>query len=131
MDVGFIGLGRLGSVLVGGLLEGSVESLRVYDVDPSAMERWVGSGASPATSIAEIARSADVVGICVQDDDRLRDVVSSPTGLLAAPMRPGAIIVVHSTVRPETCRELADEAASVGVSLIDAAISICRAQGPE
>jgi 3-hydroxyisobutyrate dehydrogenase-like beta-hydroxyacid dehydrogenase len=65
----------------------------------------------------------DVIGVCVRDDAQLRDVVSGPQGLLSTPMHAGSVIAVHSTVHPNTCRELAKQAKRLGVDLIDAAIS--------
>ncbi len=38
-------------------------------------------------------------------------------------MEPGSVIAVHSTVHPDTCRELAKKAGAQGVSVIDAPVS--------
>ena len=38
-------------------------------------------------------------------------------------MKPGSVIAVHSTVHPNTCRELAKKAGAQGVSVIDAPVS--------
>jgi 3-hydroxyisobutyrate dehydrogenase-like beta-hydroxyacid dehydrogenase len=38
-------------------------------------------------------------------------------------MTPGSVIAIHSTVHPDTCRELAKNAESHGVSVIDAPVS--------
>ena len=124
MRVGFIGVGRLGSQLVERLVEGDFESLVLYDAEESAVRRFVEAGALVAASIGQVASSApDVVGVCVQNDAQLEDVVAGVDGLLAAPLPAGAVIAVHSTVHPETCRRLAADAEAVGVTLIDAAIS--------
>jgi 3-hydroxyisobutyrate dehydrogenase-like beta-hydroxyacid dehydrogenase len=123
MKLGFVGLGRLGSEIASRLLASGLGELNIFDVDPSALERFSRVGAIPAGSATELARrGCDVVGVCVQDDAQLRAVVAGPDGLLAAPMRKG-VIAVHSTVHPETCQELQTKAVPAGVELVDAAIS--------
>jgi 3-hydroxyisobutyrate dehydrogenase len=49
-------------------------------------------------------------------------LAAGPEGLLAG-AQPGSIIVVHSTVHPSTCRNLAERASVRGVSVIDAPVS--------
>ena len=56
----------------------------------------------------------------VGDDDVL-SVATGPGG--AVRMRKGGIIVVHSTVHPDTCVKPAAEAAERGVSVVDAPVS--------
>lgn len=124
MRVGFVGLGRLGSQLVDGLVAAGHESLTLFDVSSEALARFADRDATLAASVAEVgAAASDVVGVCVQNDAQLRDVVTGSGGLLSAPMTEGAVIAVHSTVHPTTCRGLAKEAEALGVTLIDAAIS--------
>ena len=43
--------------------------------------------------------------------------------MLLAGLKPGSVIAVHSTVHPDTCRELAKKAGAQGVSVIDAPVS--------
>ena len=49
-------------------------------------------------------------------------ITGGERGLLAS-MKPGGVIAVHSTVHPNTCRELANTAAAKGISVIDAPVS--------
>jgi 3-hydroxyisobutyrate dehydrogenase-like beta-hydroxyacid dehydrogenase len=56
------------------------------------------------------------------DDAGVEEVVAGAGGLLHG-MRPGGIVVVHSTVHPETCRTLAARAAARGITLLDAPVS--------
>ena len=60
--------------------------------------------------------------LCVVGDDDVRQVLHGETGVLAG-MAPGGIIAIHSTVHPDTCREIAEMAAAQGVSVIDAPVS--------
>ena len=121
MRIGFIGLGRLGAQLVDRLLEIEFEALTLYDIDEKATARYRDTGATLARSVGEVASGAlDLIGICVQDDAQVEEVVAA---LLAESLPAGTIIAVHATVHPATCRRLAADTAAVGVNLVDAAIS--------
>lgn len=63
--------------------------------------------------------SADIVLVVVPTDE---DVTSVVADLLADP-HPGQVIAICSSVRPETCRRLASDAAGHGVDLLDVALT--------
>jgi 3-hydroxyisobutyrate dehydrogenase len=75
-----------------------------------------------ATSPCDLAATVDVVGLCVRTDQDVCAVIDGDDGVLAG-ARPGTIVAIHSTVHPETCRRLADEAAARHVTVIDAPLS--------
>jgi len=129
LRVGFIGLGSMGGAQ-GRCLANSGFDLAVFDVHPPTLQAFAQS-ARLAASVAELGRSADVVGVCVRDDAQVRETLEGPDGLLAN-MRPGTIVLVHSTVSPETVHALAAQAAARGIELLDAAVSRTRmnASGP-
>jgi 3-hydroxyisobutyrate dehydrogenase-like beta-hydroxyacid dehydrogenase len=62
------------------------------------------------------------VCLCVVGDDDVRQVLYGETGVLAG-LASGGIVAIHSTVHPDTCREVAEKAAAQGVSVIDAPVS--------
>ncbi len=66
-----------------------------------------------------MGEGADVVELCVQDDRQVEDCAD----LLLPAMKPGAVILVHSTVRPSTVVELGERAAARGVAVLDAALA--------
>ena len=115
-SVGFIGLGSMGGGQARELAKLALP-LTVFDKFPAAMEPFRGK-ATLATSIADLGQ-CDVVGICVQDD---KQVIECCDELIPALQR-GAVILVHSTIRPATARMLAERAAAVGVELMDAAVT--------
>jgi 3-hydroxyisobutyrate dehydrogenase-like beta-hydroxyacid dehydrogenase len=69
-----------------------------------------------------LAAAADYIGICVWDDEAVREVVCGRDGVLAG-CRPGSVIAIHSTVHPDTCQELAQAAALRGAAVLDAPVS--------
>ena len=62
-------------------------------------------GATLAGSAAELGAACDVVSVMVLDDAQVRAVVAE----LLTTARPATVIAVHSTIRPETAEELADD----------------------
>ena len=125
MRIGFVGLGAMGSQIAHDLVAAGHE-MTLFDLDPAAMDAFSGRGARLAASVAEVAAASEIVGICVVDDEQVRDVVSGAGGLLESGMEHGAIVMVHSTVHPSTVEELADVASASGVDLID----VCVSAGP-
>jgi 3-hydroxyisobutyrate dehydrogenase-like beta-hydroxyacid dehydrogenase len=59
---------------------------------------------------------------CVVGDDDDKQVLDGDTEVLAGPAA-GGIVEIHSTVHPDTCREIAKSAADKGISVIDAPVS--------
>src|SRR5882757_9760224 len=120
MRAGFIGLGHIGADMAKSLAAAPFE-LTVFDVAPGALSRFDGI-ARLAGSAADVGRHSEIVGVCVRDDVQLRAALTGPDGLLKGIGKRG-IILVHSTVRATTIRELAVVASERGVDLIDAAVS--------
>ncbi len=116
--VGFVGLGQMGALIAGHLV-GWPGGLVVYDVRPQACAPLAGQGARVAGSVAELAATADVVSVMVLDDTQVRSVVDE----LLTVGRPGSVVAVHSTIRPQTAVELAGQAADRGVDVLDAPVS--------
>ena len=115
--VGFIGLGDIGEPMARNLC-GTFEVV-VHDLRADAVAKLVDSGAKPASSPREVGERSDAVCVCVLDDASTRAVVAGPDGILAG-ARPGAIVAIHSTIHPETARELAALAKQRGAHVVDA-----------
>lgn len=120
MRVGFIGLGSMGGDQARCLIAKEFD-VTVFDVFPQAMKAFEGV-ARLASSVPDVAAHADVVGVCVRDDQQVNDILDGDVGLIEN-LRPGAIILVHSTVNPETILALAEKANARGIELLDAAVS--------
>jgi 3-hydroxyisobutyrate dehydrogenase len=120
MRIGFIGLGNMGGDQAR-LLARAYPDMRVYDTSATAMQSFAGK-AQLASSIADVGRQAEVVCVCVRDDQQVRDVLEGEERLIAS-MPAGSVILVHSTVRPQTVIDLAAQAANRNVIVIDAPVS--------
>lgn len=119
--LGYVGLGNIGGPMAARLAKWP-GGLSVFDLAPQAVATLVDQGAGAAQSLADLGSRADIIGICVVDDDQVRTVVAGDGGLLST-AAPGTIITVHSTISPDTATELAQTCAASGVVLLDAPIS--------
>lgn len=121
MRVGFIGLGFQGKPLARNIIEGG-HVLSVFDVREEPMRELAQAGAKPAASPAAVAATSDVVIVCVVDDAQVLDVLDGDQGILAG-SRDGLIVVIHSTILPDTVARAAELAAARGAVLIDCPVS--------
>lgn len=121
MRVGFIGLGSQGGPMARRIVEGGYD-LTLWARRSASVEPYADTAAKVAATPAELGAASDLVCLCVVGDDDVRQVILGDQGVLAG-MKPGGIIAIHSTVHPDTCRELAEVAAAQGVSVIDAPVS--------
>ena len=121
MRVGFIGLGSQGGPMARRIVDAGYP-MTLWARRPESVEPFADTAAEVAASPAELAQASDLVCLCVIGDSDIDEVTGGEHGLLSA-MSPGSVIAVHSTVHPNTCRELANKARAQGVSVIDAPVS--------
>jgi 3-hydroxyisobutyrate dehydrogenase len=121
MRIGFIGLGSQGGPMARRIIEAGYPTT-LWARRPASLEPFVDTAAKAAGSPAELAADSDLVCLCVVGDADVEEVTNGDEGLLAG-LKPGSVIAVHSTVDPNTCRELAKKAGAQGVSVIDAPVS--------
>jgi 3-hydroxyisobutyrate dehydrogenase-like beta-hydroxyacid dehydrogenase len=121
--VGYIGLGNMGLPMSSHLAPTGFETT-VFDLVPDAVKALVETGARAAASPFEVAEAADVLCLCVPADEHVRAVLlgDGAPGALAG-LAPGAVVAIHSTVRPETVEEMHAIAAERGSTVIDAAVT--------
>ena len=122
MKVAFIGLGVMGYPMAGHVLRAGLE-ICVFNRNAARAEQWCAEyGGDMALTPAEAAKNADVVLVCVGNDDDVRAVVLGESGALVA-MKHGAILVDHTTASADLARELAGAAQQQGKQFLDAPVS--------
>ena len=120
--VAFIGLGVMGGPMARHLA-GAGHDVTVYNRTTAKADTWVAAnGGTLAATPALAAKGADVVFVCVGNDDDVRSVTLGDDGAIAG-MRPGSVLVDHTTASADLARELAAAAATVGVGFVDAPVS--------
>jgi 3-hydroxyisobutyrate dehydrogenase len=118
--VGFVGLGTMGRGMARRLVSAGL-TVTVFDVNEAAVADLVAAGAKAGASLADLGATCRVLMIAVVNEEQVRQVVGTPgeTGLLAG-ARPGTVLLIHSTITPDACRELAASAAAAGITVLDA-----------
>ena len=125
-QVSFIGLGVMGYPMAGHLATAG-HSVTVYNRSAAKAKAWTtefSSSKSPksAPSPKEAAQGSQIVFCCVGNDDDLRSVIFGENGALAG-MKPGSILVDHTTASANVAREIHAAAKAIGVHFIDAPVS--------
>ena len=120
MDVGFVGLGRMGRPMASNLCRKGFRLL-VNDVNAAAMDELALLQARGCSTVAELARSSDVVVTMLPDSAVVREVLTMEGGVLAH-ARPGTTILDMSTIDPATTDALAAAAKARGMSFVDAPV---------
>ena len=121
--VGVIGAGRMGKPIIGHLAQRGFATL-ASDVNPAKEALVKALGAGWAIDNAALAAHCDVILICVGFDAEVRALLAEGGPLRQA--KPGTIVAILSTVRPETVQELAATltAANTGLHVVDS--TVCR-----
>ena len=112
--VGIIGLGAMGGPMSRNMLAKGVP-LSVLDLDQEKLSEAKAAGATVVSSPGDLGRTCAATLIVVQTDDEVLDV----GGAVAAAAEPGHVIVICSSVKPETCRRMAEVAGEHGVKVVD------------
>ncbi|XP_058196968.1 probable 3-hydroxyisobutyrate dehydrogenase, mitochondrial isoform X2 [Rhododendron vialii] len=105
-QVGFIGLGSMGSRMANNLIKAGYE-VTVHDLNRSAMKLFSERGILTKESPFEIAETSDVVITMLPSSANVLDVYTGPNGLLRSGnvLRPW-LFVDSSTIDPQTSRRL-------------------------
>jgi 3-hydroxyisobutyrate dehydrogenase len=115
----FLGLGVMGYPMAGHLAKAG-HAVTVYNRTPAKAAAWVAQyGGRSAATPADAARDADIVMMCVGNDNDVREVAN---GALTA-MRKGTILVDHTTASAKVAREVHAAAKSRGVAFLDGPVS--------
>ena len=118
MNVGFIGLGRMGQGMARRILDAG-HNLTVHDAVRAQSEPFARAGARVAASLADLCEGRDVVITMLVEDSGLIEVALGSRGLRASLAR-GATHIVMGTHGVAAVRALAAGHAEAGQTLIAA-----------
>jgi 3-hydroxyisobutyrate dehydrogenase len=120
MNIGIVGLGRMGSAMAG-RLRGQGFDLIGWDHDPAADERAKADGLRIAANARDVAAASDVVMSSITEDHGARRIFAGPDGCLQADVS-GKLFIEMSTLQPMTGRELAPLVEAKGARLVEAPV---------
>lgn len=119
--IGFVGTGAMGSALLSRLKLAGVPSV-AFDIAPRAMEAARAEGAQTADSAKAVAQQSTIVDVVVRTDEEVLQCMLGNDGVLEG-AAPGALVLLHSTIRPATTKKVALLAADKRVNVIDACMT--------
>jgi 3-hydroxyisobutyrate dehydrogenase-like beta-hydroxyacid dehydrogenase len=119
--IGFIGLGVMGFPMAGHLSK--YNQIAVFNRTKKKSEIWSAKYKGKiCSSLTELTKISDVIILCVGDDNDVRDIVIGHQGFLEN-LKPGSIIVDHTTTSAKLAKEMYQLLNSNNVSYIDAPVS--------
>ncbi|WP_434361636.1 NAD(P)-dependent oxidoreductase [Parasalinivibrio latis] len=120
--VAFIGLGVMGYPMAGHLSNAGYPTT-VYNRSEGKAHAWAEEhrGSTESTP-AKASENADIIFMCVGNDDDVRSVVYGKDGILSG-AKPGSVLVDHTTTSASLSRELAERCQETNVHFIDAPVS--------
>jgi 2-hydroxy-3-oxopropionate reductase len=119
-NIGFIGLGIMGTPMAGHLIAGG-NALFAHSRSgvPAALEE---KGATPCASAEEVARRSDIVFLMVPDTPHVEAVLFGAKGV-AAGLSAGKIVVDMSSISPLATKDYAKRINALGCEYLDAPVS--------
>jgi 3-hydroxyisobutyrate dehydrogenase-like beta-hydroxyacid dehydrogenase len=120
-NLGFIGLGVMGSQMVNRLLSKG-HTVTGYNRTRSKAQWLIDKGMKWADSPRAVAAAADVTFAMVTNSAAITSVTEGPDGLLAG-LSSGKIFVDISTVSPSVSRALAAKVREKGADMVDSPVS--------
>ncbi|MDQ6685987.1 MAG: NAD(P)-dependent oxidoreductase [Pseudomonadota bacterium] len=118
-SVGVVGAGRMGTPIIGHLVRKGFTT-RASDASAAREGEVTKRGALWEADNARLAEASDVILVCVGFDGEVRSLLAEGGALRRA--RPGSIVAILSTIRPETVHELSH--GTHGLHVVDS--TVCR-----
>jgi 3-hydroxyisobutyrate dehydrogenase-like beta-hydroxyacid dehydrogenase len=119
--IGFVGTGAMGTALLSRLKIAGVAAT-AFDIAPEALEQAKALGAEPAASAKAVAQKSTLIDVVVRTDQEVLDCTLGENGIFEG-ASPGTLVLLHSTVRPNTTKQVAQAAADKRVYVIDACMT--------
>lgn len=120
-SVAWIGLGIMGSPMSENLIEAGYR-VTGFTLEQEKLDRLAAAGGTPAATVAEAVREADVVVTMVPASPQVEAVAYGSDGTLEN-ARPGTLLIDMSSITPRTSVELAAAARARGIRALDAPVS--------
>jgi len=117
--IAFIGVGNMGAGMATNQVKAG-RAVSAYDLSPAAVDRAVAGGCSPAGSIAEAVRDAEVVITMLPAGKHVREVYETQI-LPNAPN--SALLIDCSTIDVDSARAVGEMARAAGFRFGDAPVS--------
>lgn len=121
MQIGFIGLGAMGEVIVPRLMQAGY-TVTGWNRSREKAAPLIAAGMRYAETPRAVAEQSEIVFCIVTDAEAVRAVALGPDGVVAG-LRRGGVFIDMSTIAPDASRSIAAEFAKAGSIMLDAPIS--------
>lgn len=119
MKLGFVGIGLMGRPMVLRLLDAGHE-VTVWNRSREKLAPVVEKGAKAASTPADVARAAEIVLMCVTDQNAAEEVIFGKDGIAGGSAK---LVVDFSSIAPESARKIHAELEKRGIGFVDAPVS--------
>ncbi len=122
MKIGFIGLGNMGAPMASHISQ-RYPTL-VYNRSSEKAEHWLSQNPTQtiASSPAEMAQHADIIVLCIGNDEDVRQTITGKNGILTS-AKSGLLIIDHTTTSADLAREMNSTCRQQGIHYLDAPVS--------
>ena len=130
MNIGFVGLGRMGANMARRLKDRGFHVTALYDVNRSVATSLAQElGATACPTLGDVTAGADVIFTVVSDDAAMRDIFSGDDNLLKNAS--GKLFINCATISPEVHVEVEQLARNVGGETLEACMASSISQARE
>ena len=117
--IGFVGLGLMGSAMVGRLQDCNYQMIVLGNKDRTGLEKAVARGAREAASGSDLANESDVIMLCMGTSDQVEERILGHEGIING-LSPGKVIIDFGTSLPSSTKKIAEKIADTGAAILDA-----------
>jgi len=120
--IGMIGTGAMGLALLERLKLAGVADVVCYDAYAPALADARKLGFRAVSNVVEVAKRATLIDVVVRTDQDMLDCMLGPNGVIEA-AAPGTLVLLHSSILPQTVTSVEAAARAKGVHVIDACMT--------
>lgn len=117
--IGFVGLGLMGSAMVGRLQDQGYDLNVLGNTNRSGLDAAIARGAVEAVSARELAKASDIIMLCMGTSDHVESRMRGDDGIIAG-LTSGKVVIDFGTSLPGSTVALGAEVAVAGGTMLDA-----------
>ena len=117
--IGFVGLGLMGSAMVGRLQDCNYQLTVLGNKDRTGLDQALTRGALEAASGLDLAKQSDVILLCMGTSDQVEERILGEQGIISG-LSSGKIIIDFGTSLPSSTKEISSKIADTGAVILDA-----------
>jgi 3-hydroxyisobutyrate dehydrogenase-like beta-hydroxyacid dehydrogenase len=121
-SVGFIGLGDMGKPMAANLLSKGFKVVSCAHRRREAIEELKQNGLIEKDNPRSVAQDVDILMTIVVDEIQTDNVLRGENGAIAG-LKPGSMVIIMSTIRPDYCQALGSELADKNIAVLDCPVS--------